>query len=138
MLGFGRRVSARAGAGAQARGKLVLGVDSRPGLLAHTIAHDSMPPRGCSRTGFEHVFHEHGTHGFSLAELDRLLGDAGLARRDLLGKPVLHNHLARAEAERRLADPAYFARALALELRFARQSPYREFGEHLQIVAEKV
>lgn len=138
MLGFGRECLRELVRVLKPRGKLVFGLDSRPGLLAHTIAHDLDAAEELLATGFEQVFHEHGTHGFELAELDHVLGDAGLARRDLLGKPVLHNHLARAEAERRLADPAYFARALALELRFARQSPYREFGEHLQIVAEKV
>jgi hypothetical protein len=54
-----------------------------------------------------------------------------------LGKPVLHHHLPREEAERRLADPDYFNRALALELRYARVSPYRDFGEHLQVTAVK-
>ena len=138
MLGFGKECLAELVRVLKPRGKLVFGLDSRPGLLPHALAHGLDAAEELLATGFEKVFHEHGTHGFELAELDQVLGAAGLARRDLLGKPVLHNHLARAEAERRLADPAYFARALALELRFARRSPYREFGEHLQIVAEKV
>jgi SAM-dependent methyltransferase len=137
MLGFGKECLAELVRVLAPRGKLVFGLDSRPGLLPHALAGSLDAAEELLASGFENVFHEHGTHGFELAELDQVLGAAGLVRRDLLGKPVLHNHLERAEAERRLADPAYFARALELELRFARRSPYRECGEHLQVVAEK-
>lgn len=116
---------------------LCLGVDSRPGLVGHALGGSLEAAERLLEDGYENVFHEHGTHGFTLDELDRLLASCGLERQDMLGKPVLHNHLPRAEAERRLADAGYFARALALELEYARRAPYRDFGEHLQIIAVK-
>jgi SAM-dependent methyltransferase len=116
---------------------LCLGLDSRPGLVGHALGGSIEAAERLLADGYENVFHEHGTHGFTLEEVDRLLDSCGLERRDAIGKPVLHNHLPRAEAERRLADPGYFARALALELEYARQVPYRDFGEHLQVVAVK-
>lgn len=116
---------------------ICLGLDSRPGLVGHALGASLEAAERLLADGFEQVFHEHGTHGFLLEEIDLLLAAAGLERREALGKPVLHNHLGRAEAERRLADPAYFERALALELRYARVPPYRDFGEHLQVIAVK-
>jgi ubiquinone/menaquinone biosynthesis C-methylase UbiE len=116
---------------------LVLGIDSRPGLLGHALGGSLEAAEQLLAKGFEDVFHEHGTHGFELEELDQMFAACGLERHETLGKPVLHNHLPRDEAERRLADPSYFARALALELRYAAVPPYRDFGEHLQVTAVK-
>jgi SAM-dependent methyltransferase len=137
MLGFGGECLAELVRVLKPGAPIVFGLDSRPGLIAHALGGGLDAAERLLQDGYENVFHEHGTHGFEVKELDKLLEQAGLVRRDLLGKPVLHNHLPRAEAERRLAEPAYFTRALELELRYARRAPYCEFGEHLQVVAEK-
>jgi len=137
MLGIGETCLRELARVLKPRSPLALGIDNRPGLLPHALGGSLEAAERLLADGFEDVFHEHGTHGFELDELDRLLDACGLERREALGKPVLHHHLPRAEAERRLADPDYFARALALELRYARVSPYRDFGEHLQVTAIK-
>jgi SAM-dependent methyltransferase len=137
MLGIGEGCLRELARVLKPKSPLCLGMDSRPGLLGHALGGSLEAAERLLADGFENVFHEHGTHGFSIEELDRLLAACGLERREVLGKPVLHNHLVRDEAERRLADPDYFARALALELRYGRVAPYRDFGEHLQVVAVK-
>ncbi len=135
MLGIGKECLREIARVLKPGSPLCLGLDSRPGLLGHALAGSIEAAERLLADGYENVFHEHGTHGFTLEELDELLASCGLERRDALGKPVLHNHLPRAEAERRLADPGYFARAVELELAYARRAPYRDFGEHLQVVA---
>jgi SAM-dependent methyltransferase len=135
MLGIGEECLREIARVLKPGSPLCVGLDSRAGLVGHALGGSIEAAEKLLADGYENVFHEHGTHGFSLEELDVLLGACGLVRRDALGKPVLHNHLPRAEAEKRLADPAYFARAVALEMKYARQAPYRDFGEHLQVVA---
>ncbi len=137
MLGFGEACLSELARVLKPGGTICLGLDGRAGLISHALGSSLEAAARLLAEGYENAFHEHGTHGFTLEELDRLLRSCGLERCDLLGKPVLHNHLPRAEAERRLAESAYFARALALELQYARVPPYRDFGEHLQIVATK-
>jgi SAM-dependent methyltransferase len=135
MLGFGDACLAELARVLRPGAPLVIGCDSRPGLVGHALGASLEAAARLLADGFEDTFHEHGTHAFTLDELDGLLARAGLERRDAVGKPVLHHRLPRDEAERRLADPAYFERALALELRYARVPPYRDHGEHLQVVA---
>ncbi len=137
MLGFGEDCLRELARVLKRGCPIVIGLDSRPGLIGHALEGGLDHVERLLADGYENVFHEHGTHGFTLDELDRLLAACGLVRHDALGKPVLHNHLPRAEAERRLADPDYFARALDLELKVARVPPYRDCGEHLQVTAVK-
>ncbi len=137
MLGIGKGCLRELARVLKSGSPICLGIDSRPGLLAHALGGGIEAAERLLAEGFENVYHEHGTHGFNLEELDRLLDACGLERRQALGKPVIHNHLPREVAEARLADADYFARALDLELRYAQVSPYRDFGEHLQVIAVK-